>query len=368
MEESKAKESLKQLRAYTVDVSKFLGIVPIQNKKNFYVYPDGEPTGAITHYTASNIAITDRRPYGRIPVLLNRFAPGSSQRVGVHFIVWDERVKRFDEMRKRYPLVEEIPGEVFFMGDDKAFWHAGWFNRHSYGIEIRNIGQLKKKSNGKFFWNKGIKYIGRDPIKIGRSHWEPYTYQQMAATLSVHRIMCSIHNIRPERFLGHVHVSSTRIDPGPHFPLHEMREYSLNPILADVPIKEVPWLAEYTDDPGILDRIDIPYEWKGMSERALNLGLYRRDWDGTEDEQSVADPSGELVSDLEDAWEMLRTLGYFVGESPSSSEMREAIRIFQLRWKRRRGRKWAQEVPATGYLNRATKDKILLMVRQQYLL
>jgi N-acetyl-anhydromuramyl-L-alanine amidase AmpD len=380
MDKGEAKEILEQLRAYTIQVSKFLGVEPIQSGKNSYgPFADGQPTGAITHYTASNMAVTRNRPYGRLPVLLNRFAPGGTQKVGVHFIVWDEKVERFNEFRDRFDLLKDMPGEVFFMGDTEAYWHAGWFNKISYGVEIRNLGNIIKDGRGRFFWRNGAKYFGRDPIKVGfrrkgkayrRSFWEPYTWQQMAATLWVHRLMASIYPIRPERFLGHSHVSSTRIDPGLHFPIHEMREYSLDKVKRNIPINKVPWLSEFEDDPYIYDRIDLPPEWGQLSESALNKGLYRHDWDGRPEEfqleENVVDfgefikiASGPTEPDAQ-AWEDLRSLGYFPGVDAYSDEYKETVRIFQSRWKKRRpsGRGFFQTMKATGELCEDTKNLI----------
>ena len=172
MQEDKARETLDQLRSYTAAVSRFLGIRTAQCGKNSNgPYKDGQPTGAITHYTASNMAVSKTRPFGRLPTLLNRFAPGGTQKVGVQFIVWDRKEKRLEEIRDRYPLLKDVPGEVFFMGHE-AFWHAGWFNNISYGVEIRNIGRLLRDKKGRFYWHKGVRYYGRTPISIGSSWWE----------------------------------------------------------------------------------------------------------------------------------------------------------------------------------------------------
>lgn len=373
MDAEEARATLAELRSYTIDVSKLLGVKPVQNGKNSYgKFAEGQPTGAITHYTASNMAVTKKRPYGRLPVLLNRFAPGGTQKVGVHFIVWDQKVDRFNELRARYKLLGRMPGEAFFMGDDEAFWHAGWFNKMSYGIEIRNLGKLLRDSKGRFFWKSGVKYFGRDPIKVGDSWWEPYTWEQMAATLWIHRLMSAIYPIRPERFLGHIHVSSTRIDPGLHFPIHEMRAYGLHGLDGDkseTPLREIPFLTEFKDDPDIYDREDLPPEWEGVSEDALHAGMYRHDWDGVPDElQDDGEFHGNppLIRDAKEAvraWYDLQQLGYAPGDKPESAEFAETVRIFQARWKKRKGRRWVQELKITGQLNDETLDKLDQMKR-----
>lgn len=373
MDASKVRETLDQLRGYTVEVTKFMGIRPVQNGRNSNgPFKKDQPSGAITHYTASNMAVTKGRPFGRLPTMLSRFAPGSSQRVGVHFIVWDQLEKRLNEIRERYPLLKEIPGEVFFMGDTESFWHAGWFNNISYGVEIRNIGRLLKDKKGRFFWNNGVRYHGRTPIAVGNSWWEPYTWQQMAATLWIHRAMSTLYPIRPERFLGHMHVSSTRIDPGVHFPIHEMREYALN--RKDVPIKKVPFLAEFSGDPDIGNREDLHLDWPRISEASLHKGLYRHDWDGVPEEFDAesgelkgADHIPEPDSAQERAWFNLRQLGYHVGYGPASKEFIETVKLFQARWKKRNGRLWVQEMRPTGIVDSMTIEKIDRMFRTIYL-
>lgn len=361
MEAAEAFRTLQQLRSYTIDVAKLLGAKVSGRHQNHYGdFGSGMPIGAITHYTASNAAFSKRRPYGRLPNLLNRFAPNSDQGVGVQFVIVDQKFSRFDEMRDKYETLRDMPGEVMCFGHDKAFFHAGWANRWAYGIEIRNCGRLYK-SKGNFFWGTvgKYKYNGRTPLTIAGTYWEPYTYQQMAATLWVHRLMYTLYpQIRPERFLGHVHVSNTRIDPGLHFPIHEMRDYTMFKPKADVPLIDVPFLKEFSDDPEFDKREHDPL----VSEQALSAGLYRHDWDGFPDGWDGL-PDDEEVVDRQGAIGQLRALGYYVPVG-DPIVLNDVVKTFQARWKKRdpQTRKFVPVMKVTGQLDDMTLAKLREMV------
>lgn len=359
-----ARETLNQLTDYTKAICKFVGVSYQQGGKNYNgEFASGRPFGAITHYTASNAAVSKKKPLGRIPVLLERFARGSTQGVGVQFIVWDSRVPRFDEMRDKYPLIRDIPAEIFYFGDDLSFWHAGWVNSWCYGVEIRNCGQLVHK-NGVYFWGSGQhRYDGRPPIKVGNSWWEPYTRGQMTSTLLIHRLMAATHQIRPEWFLGHMQVSNTRVDPGPHFPIHEMRGYTL--VAPDYNLDKIGFLKEFDDDD------DGEREETLVSEESLHKGLYRNDWDGVDAtfDPDVVDYDGVDMDNPRTISEVKRdlaSLGYYrCGDGSTEEQFQDTIRAFQGRWKIRNPRgAYVNELPITGKLDTATLKKLEIMVSQ----
>jgi N-acetyl-anhydromuramyl-L-alanine amidase AmpD len=362
-----------QLYLYSQDTARFLGVPFEQRGKNSYGLFEspplsmqglrgwgGMPCGAIQHYTASNAAYSKKRPYGRYPVLRTRFARGSRQGVGVHFIIWDSLIPRFKEFQDRYPMLVDMPAEVAFMGDDQAFWHAGSANRWAYGIEIRNLGKLTGKGDN-FFWSRGRnRYHGRKPIKVGNSWWEPYTRVQMEATLWVNRLMCALHPIGPERFLGHTHVSNTRIDPGPHFPIHEMRRYSIEK--SEVPMSDVEFLREFQDDSDLADREDIM-----ISEVELHAGKYRHDWDGRPDDWderlgTAPKLAPDTKADRDNYSGMLESLGYYV----SDKTLADTVAIFRSRWKERRPsrRGFRNMITAGGGMNKQALGLLSVMARQ----
>jgi len=351
-----------QLAQYTAAICKALNVPYEQAGRNHSgPFAEGRPFGAINHYTASNAAVSRLKPYGRIPVLLERFARGAKQGVGVHFIVWDAIVPQFKEIRNKYLLIKDMPSEIFYFGDDLAFWHAGWVNSWCYGVEIRNCGQLVHK-NGVYFWGNGQnRYQGRTPIKVGNSWWEPYTRGQMASTLWIHRLMAAVHPIRPEWFLGHTHVSNTRIDPGPHFPIHEMREFAL---MNDEAIETNDFLKEFSDE-------GTAREETWVSEDSLHKGLYRNDWDGVDKSfnPDTVEYDGDGINDVATVMKVkkdLRSIGYYPDETDAgtvTARFMDTIRAFQGRWKIRGPRgQFVNELPITGKLDEATLKKIEIMV------
>lgn len=385
MDAAACREALIQMQEYTEDVSKFLGVDPVGKSKNSYgPFASNQPTGAVNHYTASNRAVGPKRPYGRLPVMMERFKPGGDQGVGVQFIVWDDVEPRFADMRRRYPLIASIPSEMFCFGFDEAFWQAGWANRWSYGIEIRNIGQVQRQRGGAFYWNGGQeRYRSRTPIKVGNSYWEPYTWSQMVGTLWIHRLMSAIYDIQPERFLGHTHLTSTRIDPGPHFPIHEMREFAL--FKSDWPLLQVPFLQEFVERRDAGGEDITAHDDPLVSETSLHAGLYRNDWDGTPNDEDDFDATPmihrpgsvetaqsllESKEDVQWAQQALTRCGYYTGgiDGYPNAAFLEVLRIFQARWKKRAGRNrpnMVQQMDVTGELNKETVKLIQQFDKQQ---
>lgn len=364
MDSTLASNTLVQLASYTRDCCEYHKIDYEQGGKNSYgAFKQDCPYGAITHFTASNEAVSKKRPFGRDPVLRNRFARGSAQRVGVQFITMDRLQDRYRHIREKYELLEHMPAEVMYFGDDLAFWHAGWVNKWCYGIEVRNLGRLSK-SNGVFQWSAG-KYNGRPPIQIDGSYWEPYTRSQVEATLWVHRLMSAIYPIRPEWFLGHYAVSSTRTDPGKHFPIHEMRHYSL--VEPDVPFSEIKFLDEFSDYDTVDDEtVDV----SEASEAAIHAGLYRHDWDGRPDDMDyeLAREAAEGFDpgDVSEAKKAFRVLGYWPGDDNTddvTEEYKDTVKAFRGRWKVRQGRRWVQEIPLHGGMDKVAQKKLKQMLR-----
>lgn len=324
---------LDDLRAYTIDISKLLGIDPVGKWRNSYgPYAEGAPSGAITHYTASNQAVGPKRPYGRLPILLERFKPRGRQGVGVQFVVWDGLIPRFKDIRARYPSLSAFECEVFFFGLE-TFWHAGWANSWSYGIEIRNCGYLLKSSGGSFLWGDN-RYVGRDPAHVGESWWEPFTVEQLRAAVQIHRIMAKRFHILPSRFLGHFHITSSRRDPGPMCSIETLRRYAL--MEPDVPLNTIVFP-------------DAIYDAKVNENDLFPDDIVRRDrMDATASAnaskvllQSQADIDKAMTSlsatpaRILEAKLLLHNLGYYVGDPTTSDpneSFLESLRIFEARW------------------------------------
>lgn len=376
MNPSLASETLKQLQQYTLAACKLLGVsLTVRSRNHSGPYGEEQPTGIICHYTASNAAYGPKRPYGRLPALLNRLRPFSGQGVGCHVVVWDEQLPRLTELKSRFPLIKDVPAQVFYFGDENALWHAGSANRWSLGIEVRNCGEILKVKTG-YYWCRGRhRYRGRPPLIMNSRLWEPYTRSQMVGTLWVSRLFAQVHPIEVHRFLGHTHISSTRVDPGPHFPIHEMRSAVFD--TPDTPLLEVPFLKEFLDPKEGERAHDDPH----VSESSLHLGLYRHDWDGEFNSSDLPTDKKVLVDQVETPADpdlipkvkkALRRLGYYPGkvdDTLMTDEFVDTVALFQSRWKKRimhRGRRrWVQAIPVNGKVDQDLVDLITKFERQQ---
>ncbi len=135
-------------------------------------------------------------------------------------------------------LLVDHDGSIIQMVDfDTIAWHAGRsvykgrksFNKYSIGIEVVNRGPLRKK-NGKYYdiYNK---VVSADEVVRGKhrnnprasAYWHKYTPEQIKATEEIIKQLQANYDIK--YILGHEEISVGRkIDPGPAFPLDEMRD------------------------------------------------------------------------------------------------------------------------------------------------
>jgi N-acetyl-anhydromuramyl-L-alanine amidase AmpD len=136
--------------------------------------------------------------------------------------------------------------------------------------------------------------------------------------------MAAVHPIRPERFLGHTHVSSNKLDPGLHFPLREVRDYSLNRL--NVSLDGVAFLRRYKDDKDLTKR-EEPLEGEGLLS-----GQYRDHLDGVSEEWDGNPKTYPRLADDKTSFiEALTSLGYHV--TPDTYGY--VVALFRSRWKKK---------------------------------
>ena len=119
---------------------------------------------------------------------------------------------------------------------DRMAWHAGrscyggrvGFNQYSIGIEIDNAGQLTKDEGvyrswfGQEYEEKAV-FQGIHRNQSGPTYWHRYTEDQIEIVEDICVLLVREYNVR--LILGHEEISPGRkIDPGPAFPLDEMRD------------------------------------------------------------------------------------------------------------------------------------------------
>ncbi|MGN7610931.1 N-acetylmuramoyl-L-alanine amidase [Magnetococcales bacterium HHB-1] len=114
-------------------------------------------------------------------------------------------------------------------------WHAGksrfgnrsGYNNYSIGIEIDNVGPLTKEGGQYLSWFKKA-YPEAEVIKAvhrneqNERYWQRYTDQQIDLVKRICEQLIKKYKIR--EILGHEEISPGRkTDPGPAFPLDELR-------------------------------------------------------------------------------------------------------------------------------------------------
>jgi N-acetylmuramoyl-L-alanine amidase len=139
-------------------------------------------------------------------------------------------------------LVVDRSGEVYqLVSFDTVSWHAGessfngrsGYNKFSIGIEIDNAGVLKKAGDKYVSWF-GKKYDEDEVIEaVHRNesvskYWHMFTEAQIDAVSQICEALIERYPAIKE-ILGHEEISPGRkVDPGPAFPLDQLRERVLN--------------------------------------------------------------------------------------------------------------------------------------------
>lgn len=131
---------------------------------------------------------------------------------------------------------------------DVIGWHAGesaWegrtaLNNCSIGIEIDNAGQLEERDGRWFSWfdqeypeQEMVRGVHRNQTEA--TCWHRYTEVQLRVVDELCGLLVAAYGIT--QILGHEEIAPGRkIDPGPAFPLDEMRRRLLpSPVAASAP-------------------------------------------------------------------------------------------------------------------------------------
>ncbi len=177
-------------------------------------YADGCPDTIIIHYTGGNNA-----------EIAAKWLNKSNVRASAHMVVGRE-------------------GQIIQLADlDTITWHAGksrykfpdknrtTFNKYSIGIEIANDGYLRKSGNQYFNAFKGkvdAKYVfkgkHRNYPRTKSEYWHTYTDVQVKTVYDICRLIIKEYP-SVKYILGHEEIAPVRkTDPGPAFPLDDLRE------------------------------------------------------------------------------------------------------------------------------------------------
>lgn len=191
----------------------------------------GPGRGAVIHYTADP-------DFGRVCrwFAFSRF----QSRVSAHFVVSDGFESGHQRVAKGLSLIEKyLPVTVVMCRRlEQTAWHATWTNNWTYGIENVNPGELRRGPEGFVTWRRKRRNAAEwtdlwmpvsasdAPVEINGRFWAPYAPAQVVANivlLKALRGFCPCFARIPGHILGHSLVQANKSDPGPDFPLHDVR-------------------------------------------------------------------------------------------------------------------------------------------------
>lgn len=175
----------------------------------------------------------------------NKGGPMEARYLIIHYTAngsVSQTVKQFQNDRTDVSahLIVGRDGEVVQMVSfDRIAWHCGesaWagisgLNRCTIGVEIVNWGPLKKQS-GKFLTWSGQEVAAEEVVQLPHRndkkmrYWQTYTVEQLEVVFNICREVFRHYQLLD--VLGHDDISPGRkIDPGPAFPLRELREFCM---------------------------------------------------------------------------------------------------------------------------------------------
>jgi N-acetyl-anhydromuramyl-L-alanine amidase AmpD len=190
----------------------------------------GRPKGAILHYTASGTWQSPVRWFCGFP----------DSKASAHVVVCDRRAKEAEGLDDDLPLVKALGVTcIQCVPPGMSAWHATWANPLCYGIENRNCGLVRRDSEDKPWrhWPKGkgqtAEWTSPAPSIPDKAYqaqnategYEPYARQQLIANVMLLRYVGAMGGrpLDPALVLPHSAVQSGKWDPGPLFPIHEVR-------------------------------------------------------------------------------------------------------------------------------------------------
>ncbi len=229
-----------QLQVFSDRYLRSVGIIEDCSPWGYQDWKDDAPIGAVLHYTADN-------DLDRVLRWFMRAKYGA--RVSANVVVADRRWASADELMEGLPLIKALPVTVVQCRPvDMPSWHASWTNSLLYGIELLNVGEVRKggSDDNPSEW---VSWRPRDqsakpwtmpwshPLKAPRvgqgRYWEPYTVEQVKACVMLLRhLWAEYPSLEPSWVLGHeavqgVHTIGARDrdkrDPGPHLPVYDIR-------------------------------------------------------------------------------------------------------------------------------------------------
>ena len=240
-------EFFEQLQEFSERYIAQVGIVESISPWGRADYDEGGPFGAIIHYTADE-------DFDRV---LKWFLQERYQaRVSAHVVVGDTKMPGHDECVRGLPLIQELPVTVVQIREhDTVAWHARGYNGITYSIENICAGELRlgeddwvtvrRREVSAPEWTAPWQpRIRKKPINLYGRWWSPYTEGQIVANIQILRYLNEIYPLQPEWILGHDGVSGDKRDPGPAYPIHDVR----SEVFSDALFEKSVWFKLFTND------------------------------------------------------------------------------------------------------------------------
>jgi len=235
-DDSAAREFFRQLTGFSAQYLASLRLPPMSPWGYEGYEGDKAPRGAILHYTANS----------SLGVTLSWFCHEVfAAKASSHVVIGSRREPNAEQFLAQWPLIKALPVTVVQTRPAlKGAWHATWVNAFTYGIENVNMGELRRVNGKLMSWppatpggeewtTEWANPENKSPLdQVGRT-WDNYSSGQVWANIAVLRYANALFggSLQPEWILGHEqvqgkktpHCTSEKRDPGPLFPLHDIR-------------------------------------------------------------------------------------------------------------------------------------------------
>jgi N-acetyl-anhydromuramyl-L-alanine amidase AmpD len=311
-----AEEFFKAWREASIEVLDYYNL-PTSPGHKTRPWKRGHAVGVTEHFTAG---VTWK---GSISWL-----SGGSPNSSCHAIILDRRMAEVDAIFDKYGL--DMPVLSLLLADlDAGTWHATWSNGYNFGIENRNAGPLKGIQGAWTWWaNKWTKpfpyqELNKTPINIDGKWWEPYTYGQIMANITICQMLYCLYEGDMDRrwFIPHQCISKGKMDTGRAFPLDNVRDA----VFDQVAVGDLTWLHSFKADPMYMDDYDEEEDLEFLKELAERQGDRSEDDDEVHDFQVLEQPpdtelqllvqDGNWRDELPAIRRALHLLGYHVPAS-----------------------------------------------------
>jgi len=186
--------------------------------------------------------LKNKTKFSNLDTIIIHYTAGSSAISSAHYLAKGD-------LKASAHLVIGQAGDIYqLVSFDTISWHAGTsyykgrssFNHFSIGIEIDNAGELVKVGDtyqsyfGKIFTeDEIIKAPHRNDSSKKIRYWQKYTDIQLQLVEEICKLLIDKYDIK--YILGHEEIAPDRkIDPGPAYPLDELRFKLFNKTLSNI--------------------------------------------------------------------------------------------------------------------------------------